>query len=231
MSEYAQTRRSSGSEPAHQSGGRRSGAVSDALNARPAVQQTAQLKSALNGGRGVAQLNGDGEKKPGLLSGLFSKYIYGPHQYDFTSLIKPGGTDEDKIQVGKDMAYRPAPMAFHSATEEGQDTLMAGGLINTMFNPIESSVHNITKFPHVFHNYGGGQGGSVKRQALRDEEGVKVRTTGEGHGLFPPLNVLAGHMGFNAMNYKLRMKHDPEFAKQHYEDVARMTDQAMTWKD
>jgi len=223
MSEYAQTRRSSGSEQARQSSGRHSGAMSDVLNARPAVQQTAQLKSALNGSGGVAQLNGDGKKKEGLFSGLFSKYIYGPHSYDFTSMIKPGGSEEDKVALGKDMAYRPAPMAFHSATEEGQDTAMAGGLINTMFNPVESSVHNITKAPHVFHNYFGGEGGWVKRQALRDEEGVKVQTSGGGTGFFPQLNVLAGHMGFNTMNHKLRMNYDQEYANEHYQDVMEKT--------
>jgi len=206
MSEYAQAKRSSGSEtasgPAHRSGGGPGGALSDTLNASPAVQQTAQLKSALNSGPPVAQMM---FKRAATKAGDFMKnHIYGKHNYEVRNkTFPPDLPDFEKFEALKKY---PAPGARNSPEGEGADKFMALGPIHTIANKEDLSVTNSTRPGHLLHNYLGGEKGVVKRTV----EGEDIVTKGEGYGMFPSLNNVLAPYVWGPEAYKARLETDPK---------------------
>jgi hypothetical protein len=171
--------------------------------------------------RSVIQMNGDKESS---FQNFFKRHIYGEHSYDLSHQVhtrSPGVTDEEATKKTFEIIKKhPAPLSLgRESTEEGGTMWIPPfGQINTMTNPLQNYLTNVT-MPrrHVLHP------GWVKRSAV----GENVRTEGGGTGLFPSLNEGAANMLWGSMAYRDRLRNDPKFATRHYADVLKHTEEAM----
>jgi hypothetical protein len=162
----------------------------------------------------IVQMNGDDS----MWGRFFRRHIYGEHSYRLMHQVhtrNPGDTDEEATRRTFDIIRgHPAPLSFgRESTEEGRTMWIPPfGQINTMTNPPQHYVTNVTmRGRHILHP------GSIKRTAV----GEHILTEGTGYGLFPSLNEALADPLWGSMAYRDRVRNDPAFARQHYEDMFR----------
>lgn len=169
----------------------------------------------------IVQMNGD---QNSWLKDMWKTYIWGPHSYRVSHQVhtrNPGETDEEATRrTFEIIRQHPAPFSFgRESTEEGRTMWIPPfGQINTMTNPPEHYLTNVT-MPgrHFLHP------GDIRRTAV----GEHVVTEGSGYGLFPRLNERFADPLWGSVAHTSRKRNDPEFARQHYEDVLKKTEEAM----
>ncbi len=155
-------------------------------------------------------------KKPSF----FERHIYGPHQYKVehqANTEMPGETEEELTQrTFEAMAQHPAPFSLgRKSTPEGkQMSIFPFGQINTMTNPEQKYLTNVTvPGRHILHP------GDVKRTA----KGKNIVTEGSGYGFLPSLNEKFADALWGTVAHNTRLKTDPQYREQFYKDVMEHT--------
>ncbi|MGA9995877.1 MAG: hypothetical protein WBP93_10700 [Pyrinomonadaceae bacterium] len=146
----------------------------------------------------------------------WSNYIYGPHYYNLLHQVRPKEShlseEESSQKTYSIIKKHPAPLSLgRESTEEGTTMWIPPfGQIHTTADPSKKQVTNLTvPGKHILDP------GWVTRTA----EGENIRTEGGGHGVFPKANEWFSDYLWGSMAYRDRLKNDPQFRQQHYEDV------------
>jgi hypothetical protein len=209
-------------------------ALEQRANNRPQALQVAQMQQMFNqssrsrapmqmhskamntatpaSSRAVIQMNG----KDSWLKSFWKTHIYGEHYYDLSHQVRPKeqhlSEEESSQKTYSIIKGHPAPLSLgRESTEEGTTMWIPPfGQIQTTSDPSMKQVTNRTvPGKHVLHP------GWVKRTA----EGENIRTEGGGHGVFPRANEWVSDYVWGSMAYRDRLKTDPQFKKEHDEDV------------
>jgi hypothetical protein len=155
------------------------------------------------------------------LKNLYTRHIYGPHEYRVSSPVYQGAPGED-VSARADEAVealrrRPAwgPSGAPATPEGTRRFATPVGFVNSFANG-PTITNRTIPWQHALHE------GTVERTVAPRGSDVNIDVHGTGHGILPSLNTLFAPRYWTASANQVRAEVDPAYRRQREAAHARI---------